>query len=189
MNKNTLSIAIIVLLLAIAAVNFLGPSFAEEKPAQPVASGAANTADSSAPAEGEAAPDFVLTSLDGEAVRLSDYRGKKVILNFWATWCPPCKAEMPHMQKFYEDNKDQGIEVLAVNLTSIDKGEESVQAFVEKFGLTFPIPMDRDGQLGPQYQAVTIPTTYIIDTEGIIQKKVVGPMDEAMMQKLTSSIN
>lgn len=186
MNKNLLSIAIIVLLLAIAAVNFLGPSFAEEEPAQPAASGAANA---SAPTEGEAAPDFELTSLDGEAVRLSDYRGKKVILNFWATWCPPCKAEMPHMQKFYEANKDKGIEVLAVNLTSIDKGEDSVQAFVEEFGLTFPIPMDRDGKLGPQYQAVTIPTTYIIDTEGIIQKKMVGPMDEAMMQKLTSSIN
>ncbi|HSP21696.1 MAG TPA: redoxin domain-containing protein [Planococcus sp. (in: firmicutes)] len=189
MNKNILSIAIIVLLLAIAAVNFLGPSFAEEEPAQPASGGVATAPESSAPAEGQAAPDFELTSLDGEAVRLSDYRGKKVILNFWATWCPPCKAEMPHMQKFYEANKDKGIEVLAVNLTSIDKGEESVHAFVEEFGLTFPIPMDRDGTLGPQYQAVTIPTTYIIDTEGIIQKKIVGPMDEAMMQKLTSSID
>ena len=189
MNKNLLSITIIVLLLAIAAVNFIGPSFAEEESAQPASGGAAAPSLLSALAEGEAAPDFELTSLEGEAVRLSDYRGKKVILNFWATWCPPCKAEMPHMQKFYEANKDNGIEVLAVNLTSIDKGEESVQAFVEEFGLTFPIPMDRDGELGPQYQAVTIPTTYIIDTEGIIQKKVVGPMDKAMMQKLTSSIN
>ncbi len=189
MNKNILSIAIIVLLLAISAVNFFGFSFDEKEPAQSVSTEVDIASDSSAPTEGETAPDFELTSLDGQPVRLSDYRGKKVILNFWATWCPPCKAEMPHMQKFYEDNKDNGIEVLAVNLTSIDKGEKSVASFIEEYELTFPIPMDRDGKIGSQYRAVTIPTSYIIDTEGIIRKKVVGPMDEAMMEKLISAID
>lgn len=189
MTKNRLSMAIIALLLAIAAVNFFGLSYAEKEPAQSVSTEVDIASGSTAPTEGKAAPDFELTSSDGQTVRLSDYRGKKVILNFWATWCPPCKAEMPHMQKFHEANKDKGIEILAVNLTSIDKGEESVQSFIEEFGLTFPIPMDRNGKIGSQYQAVTIPTSYIIDTEGIVQKKVVGPMDEAMMEKLTSAID
>lgn len=136
--------------------------------------------------KGDLPPDFTLTTLDGEEVRLSDYKGKKVILNFWATWCPPCKAEMPHMQNFYDANKEE-VEVLAVNLTDKDNGVETIQQFIEDYELTFPIPLDKEGEVGTAYQALTIPTSYIITSAGTVQHKIVGPMDEAMMEQLISS--
>lgn len=134
-------------------------------------------------AKGETAPDFELTTLDGEAVKLSEYKGKKVILNFWATWCPPCRAEMPDMQKYYEQQaQGENVEILAVNLTTEDKGIDKITAFVEEFSLTFPIPMDTEGEIGDLYQAASIPTSYMIDTEGRVQNKIVGPMNEEMME-------
>ncbi len=139
---------------------------------------------------GETAPNFELTTLDGKTVKLSDYKGKKVILNFWATWCPPCRAEMPDMQKYYEEQaQEDNVEILAVNLTTIDKGLDKINSFVEEFNLTFPIPMDTEGEIGDVYQAVTIPTSYIIDTEGRVQQKVVGPMNEEMMENFIAEID
>ena len=139
--------------------------------------------------KGDVAPDFTLTTLDGKEVKLSDLKGKKVVLNFWATWCPPCKAEMPHMQNYYEDfAKDENVEIIAVNLTSGDK-EESVQDFVQDYGLTFPIPLDVEGNVGGTYQAITIPTSYMIDTKGRIQNKIVGPMDERMLTDFISNLD
>lgn len=140
-------------------------------------------------AKGEKAPDFQLTTLDGDEVKLSDYQGKKVLLNFWATWCPPCRAEMPHMQTYYEEQaKDENVVILAVNLTTEDKGLGKIEDFVEEFELEFPIPMDENGDVGALYQAVSIPTSYAIDTEGRIQNKVVGPMDETMMEQLIEEL-
>ncbi|RAZ70326.1 TlpA family protein disulfide reductase [Planococcus maitriensis] len=140
-------------------------------------------------ARGELAPDFELTTLKGEEMRLSDYRGKAVILNFWATWCPPCRAEMPHMQTFYEKQQDNDVEVVAVNLTTEDRGMAEIENFVEEFGLSFPIPMDVDGDIGALYQAFSIPTSYIIDKEGRVLHKIVGPMDEEMMNGFIDEIN
>ena len=140
-------------------------------------------------AKGEKAPDFQLITLDGDEVKLSDYRGKKVLLNFWATWCPPCRAEMPHMKTYYDEQaKDENVVILAVNLTTEDKGLGKIQDFVEEFELEFPIPMDENGDVGALYQAVSIPTSYAIDTEGRIQNKVVGPMDETMMEQLIEEL-
>ncbi|WP_342526032.1 redoxin domain-containing protein [Chryseomicrobium sp. FSL W7-1435] len=136
--------------------------------------------------KGDQAPDFTLTTLEGEEVRLSDYQGKKVILNFWATWCPPCKAEMPHMQNFHEAYADD-VAILAVNLTDKDSGLDKIQQFVEDYDLTFTIPLDENGDIGDTYEAITIPTSYILTTEGVVQHKIVGPMDEAMMEQLISS--
>jgi len=140
-------------------------------------------------ARGELAPDFELTTLKGEEMRLSDYRGKAVILNFWATWCPPCRAEMPHMQTFYEKQQENDVEVVAVNLTTEDRGMTEIENFVAEFGLSFPIPMDVDGDIGALYQAFSIPTSYIIDREGRVLHKIVGPMDEEMMNGFIDEIN
>ncbi|WP_442598212.1 peroxiredoxin family protein [Neobacillus sp. D3-1R] len=194
MNKNLLSFAIILLAIAIVVVNFWKPNQTESHNSDQVSQESPSTdeeipgVDLSQELEGQPAPDFTLTTLTGETVKLSDFKGKKVILNFWATWCPPCKAEMPHMQNFYEGNKENGIEIVAVNLTSMDSGRKEIEAFVQEYGLTFSIPLDEEGNIGMQYQAFTIPTSYIIDTKGIIIKKIVGPMDEGMMESLTKDI-
>ena len=135
--------------------------------------------------EGQAAPDFQTTTLDGSIVSLSDYRGKKIILNLWATWCGPCIEEMPHIQEYYEEEADKdNVEVLAVNLTSMDNGIDRVESFVEDYGLTFPILMDESGQLGDQFQAIAIPTTYILNEDGLITKKLMGPMDREMISSM-----
>ncbi|MCH1625620.1 peroxiredoxin family protein [Ferdinandcohnia quinoae] len=139
--------------------------------------------------EGNKAIDFELTSIDGRAVKLSDMEGKKVILNFWATWCPPCKAEMPHMQDFYEEQQGKDVEIIAVNLTTAEKNKNDVEPFVKDYGLTFPILLDSEGDIGSTYQAFTIPTSYVIDTKGIIRKKIIGPMDKEMMYKLVESVD
>jgi peroxiredoxin len=139
--------------------------------------------------EGNKAPNFGLKTLNGQEVKLSDMVGKKVILNFWATWCPPCKAEMPHMQEFYEEQKNNQVTILAVNLTTSEKSSDNIGSFVKDYGLTFPIVLDSEGQVGQTYQAVTIPTSYIIDTKGVIQKKIVGPMDKEMMTELLQSVD
>ena len=137
---------------------------------------------------GETAPDFTLTNLQGESMTLSDFRGQKVILNFWASWCGPCRAEMPDMQKFYEATSDQDIEVLAGNLTHFERQREHVDEFVEEFGLTFPIPLDVDNKQYDAYKVLTIPTTYFLDEQGIIQQKHLGPMSYEFMEETISEI-
>ncbi|MFD2117384.1 TlpA disulfide reductase family protein [Paenibacillus yanchengensis] len=134
--------------------------------------------------KGNIAPDFVLESLDGEERKLSDYRGKKVILNMWATWCPPCREEMPDMQKMHEQHGDSDIAIVAVNLTSSEQKIEDITEFVEEYGLTFPILLDPKDQVAGRYQVTSIPTSYILDAEGKIQQKVVGPMSFEMMSEL-----
>jgi peroxiredoxin len=138
--------------------------------------------------EGNKAPDFKLQSLDGKTIRLSELVGNKVILNFWATWCPPCKAEMPHMQEFYKEQNKNGAEILAVNLTTAERNKDDIAPFVKKYGLTFPILLDSQGEMGKTYQAFSIPTTYIIDSTGVIQKRIVGPIDKEMMKELVNSV-
>lgn len=186
MVKNLISLFIVVVAIAVVVVNFVSDKNEQKEIEQQVKE--QTDAQQVVVNENEnvsyAAPDFELTTLAGEVVRLSDYQGKKVILNFWATWCPPCKAEMPHMQKVYEEYKDQGVEILAVNLTNQDKGIEEITSFVKDNGLTFTIPLDEEGIVGQKYKAMTIPTSYMIDTEGYIVETIVGPMDENMMKTL-----
>ncbi|EKN70036.1 membrane-associated thiol-disulfide oxidoreductase [Neobacillus bataviensis LMG 21833] len=139
--------------------------------------------------EGKKAPNFQLQTVSGKEMKLSDLKGKKVILNLWATWCPPCKAEMPHMQEFYQEQERKNVEIVAVNLTTAEKDPSGVEKFVKDYGLTFPVLLDSSGQIGDTYQAFTIPTSYIIDANGIIHKKIVGPMDKEMMNELINSID
>jgi len=115
--------------------------------------------------------DFSLTVLSGGSARLSDYKGKVVILNFWATWCPPCVAEMPSMENLYKQYKDKGVEILAVDLR---ENVNTVRQFINNNGYTFPVLLDRDGRVGGLYGVEAIPTTYIIDREGKIAGRIVG---------------
>ncbi|HHL39127.1 MAG TPA: TlpA family protein disulfide reductase [Deltaproteobacteria bacterium] len=125
---------------------------------------------------GARALDFTLPLVGkpGEA-SLSDYRGKVVFLNFWATWCKPCEDEMPSMQRLYEKYRDRGLEMLAV---SVDSGSpDVVEAFVRKYGLTFPVLHDRKSRVKEIYKTTGVPETFIIDQNGVIAEKVWGPRD------------
>lgn len=193
MKKNLLTIAILIIAVAIIVVNIWKPSDVESE--KKISSEKeANTKEVSEIEQqsslevGAEAPDFELKTLDGQQVKLTDFRGKKVILNFWATWCPPCKAEMPHMQNFYLKNQNKDVTLLAVNLTSSDKGLDVVDEFVKDYQLTFPILLDTEGVVGNMYKVYSIPTSYILDSKGIITQKIVGPMDEDRMNQLITSI-
>lgn len=141
--------------------------------------------------KGDTPPDFELSTLSGETVRLSDYKGKKVILNFWASWCAPCKAEMPHMQNYYKKNKEKdNVEIIAVNLTKQEsQGIEGIEDFIDAYGLTFPVPLDHDGELMNTYKVLMIPTTYLLNTDGTIAHKLIAPMDEKMIKEFVGMLN
>jgi len=138
--------------------------------------------------KGNLAPDFELKSIDGKAMKLSSLRGKKVIVNFWATWCPPCRLEMPEMEKFYTKNKNQGIEILAVNLTKAEKSRADVPAFMKAYGITFPVLLDESGAVAQLYDVSSIPASFIIDSQGVIREKIVGPMTYDSMNEMLGTI-
>jgi DsbE subfamily thiol:disulfide oxidoreductase len=121
-----------------------------------------------------AAPDFTLSNPDGKKLSLKDYRGKLVFLNFWATWCEFCRAEMPSMELLYGEFKGKGFEILAVNVK--DKRPDAL-AFVKELKLTYPIMMDPEGEIGLLYGAFGMPATYLIDEKGIILARLWGPAD------------
>ncbi|WP_144524497.1 TlpA family protein disulfide reductase [Bacillus pumilus] len=115
--------------------------------------------------KGDQAPDFELKTLDGQTTSLSDYQGKKVLINFWATWCKPCRTEMPDLDAIRSEY-DQ-VEVLAVNLTTTEKSVDHVAAFANELKLSFPILLDQKG-IQARYQVLSYPTTYILDEKGRI---------------------
>lgn len=132
---------------------------------------------------GAKAPDFELKTLAGETVKLSDLKGKKVMLNFWATWCPPCKAEMPAMEEFHKEAGDEVV-ILAVNIDP----HLDVKAFVDENGITFPIPLDAEDKVNETYQVLSIPTTYFIDTKGNIGNKYIGAMNLDAMEQYAKDL-
>ena len=127
--------------------------------------------------KGVAAPDFTLPGLDGQMVSLADYRGKVVLLNIWATWCPPCVEEMPSMEKLYQQLKTEGFEILAVSMDV--SGAQAVLPFMKKHKLSFPALTDTEGAMKSLYQTTGVPETFIIDKDGTIVEKVIGPRDWA----------
>ncbi|WP_183241806.1 TlpA family protein disulfide reductase [Anoxybacillus mongoliensis] len=135
---------------------------------------------------GEIAPDFELMTLKGEKMKLSQFRGKKVVLNFWASWCPPCRAEMPEMQQFYEQY-GQHVAIVAVNLTNKEKNHQAVETFINEKGVSFDIMLDEQGIVSKTYEVITIPTSYIIDEQGVIRSKHVGPLSYDAMKRVMLS--
>ena len=144
--------------------------------------GADGNADLVAPKTGFFAPDFTLSTLDGGSITLSDLQGQVVLVNLWASWCAPCRAEMPAIESVYQQYKDQGFTVLAVNSTSEDS-VSAAQDFVAEYGFTFPTLLDTQGQVARAYLLNAYPSSYFIDRNGVIQEVVFGgPMAEALLR-------
>lgn len=132
---------------------------------------------------GDRAYDFTLLDKEGNEISLSSLKGKVIFLNFWASWCGPCKAEMPHMQKVHEDYEDEDIVILAVNVTAAEKnGVDDVNTYLEENKFTFPVLYDKDGSVATQYRVRAFPTTYILNKDGIIVNRIEGAMNDERMK-------
>ena len=125
-------------------------------------------------AVGDKAPDFDLTDDNGQGVSLSDFHGKYVLLNFWATWCPPCVEEMPSLSVLHERLKDLGLIVLGV---SVDESQEEYERFLKRSRLTFPTVRDPERSVSSRYGTVKYPETYLIDPEGVVIRKYINWQD------------
>jgi peroxiredoxin len=177
MIKKVVAAVILVTLLTVAIVQ------AMDKTTETPETTSQTTASNEGLAIGAKAPDFELKTLAGETVKLSNLKGKKVMLNFWATWCPPCKEEMPAMEKLSKQaGKD--VVILAVNIDP----QLDVQGFINENKITFPIPLDKDDKVNETYQVLSIPTTYFIDSKGIIQNKYTGSMTLDVMKDFINKL-
>ena len=122
-------------------------------------------------------PNFTFPGINGKEVSLSDQRGKVVLVNVWATWCPPCRREMPSMQRLYEKFKGKNFDILAVSIDS--EGREAVEPFMRKMNLTFPSLLDPGETIRPLYGISGVPESFIIDQQGILVEKIIGPINWA----------
>ena len=134
---------------------------------------------------GEKAPDFVLTDMQGQKHRLSDYKGQGVFLNFWATWCKPCEIEMPYINNQYHQFKDKGVQVLAVN---VGESRLAVNKFAQRHQLDFPIVIDNEAQVQSAYGIDPLPATFLIDKTGKVVKYFTGQMTEETVRELMNGI-
>ncbi len=151
-------------------------------------SNASSSGTSAAPQQGFLAPDFELATTTGEIIKLSDLRGQAVLVNLWATWCPPCRAEMPAIEKVYNEYKDEGFVVLAVNMTYQDTPQK-IAPFIAEHALTFPVLLDESGDMASAYQLRSLPSSYFITRDGVINEVVIGgPMSEALLRTRVESI-
>ncbi|VAX24317.1 hypothetical protein MNBD_NITROSPINAE01-127 [hydrothermal vent metagenome] len=122
--------------------------------------------------DGKVAPDFTLPALGGGEISLADYKGKIVFINIWATWCAPCREEMPSMQKLYDRFRGDDFEMITI---SIDKKETDVQAFINELGLTFKVALDPTEKTSKEYKTTGVPETYIVGRDGVIMHHIIGP--------------
>lgn len=136
-------------------------------------------------ASGRTAPDLTVSDLEGRPVALSEFRGRVMLLNVWATWCPPCVWEMPAMERLYRELGDEGLEVVAVSVdvaspAAIGSGRgsgDAVHSFVQERGLTFTVLLDPDRRIERLYQVRGLPTSYLVDRDGVIRRTVLGPAE------------
>ncbi|MFZ2489355.1 MAG: TlpA disulfide reductase family protein [Anaerolineae bacterium] len=138
-----------------------------------------------APAIGHPAPGFALPTLAGDDLALDALRGQPVVLNFWASWCAPCRSEMPELQRLHERLAGAGVRVVGVN-----QGEQPAQAaaFMQTLGLTFPVALDQRTGVSQQYLVNSLPTTFFIDREGVVRSMFIGPMSDAVLAQNLRSI-
>lgn len=165
--RNLLAIVLLILL----PVGFAGCS---DPPAQ--------TSSAGPPAVEQAAPDFSLTDLDGKSYALSSLRGKVVIVNFWATWCPPCRAEMPSMEQLHRELADEGLVMLAINIEK--DGRQTVPKFLTGNPHSFPILIDEKEEVQKLYGVNKFPESFVIRKNGVIDDKVIGAIDWAHPQTI-----
>ena len=134
---------------------------------------------------GDNAPDFSLVDLNGETHKLSDYKGQGVLLNFWGTWCKPCKKEMPAINNQYKQFKNQGVQILGINIA---QSNLEVSSYADKLGVEFPIAIDKTKSVMRAYNVDPLPTTVLIDKDGKIVKIITGEMTETDIEKYLKSI-
>jgi peroxiredoxin len=158
------------------------PAWQAQAAATPVSGGAPAAP---APVVGAPAPDFVLKDLSGNTARLSSFAGQPVLINFWATWCGPCRAEMPAIEDRYNAHSSSGFVVLAVN---VDEPAEVVRPFVDELGLTFPIVLDPGGSVTELYRVLGFPTSFWVDADGMIVAQHVGPMFEDQIDNYLAKV-
>jgi len=138
------------------------------------------------PVIGKPAPNFKLQSLDGQSISLSDFRGKPVLINFWATWCGPCRIEMPYLQQIYEEWHGKGMVVLTIN---IGESSSQIKEFMQSQGLSLPVLLDKGGSVAQKYNILGIPTTFFLDKDGVIQDKIISAFqNKAQIEKRLDKI-
>ncbi len=156
-------------------------AFAPQRPASLAGSGAL-------PLEGQPAPDFTLKTLDGSTVTLSKLQGHPVLINFWASWCTPCRAEMPEIVRVYEAHKADGLVVLAINMTFQDSLPEA-QAFAKEFHMPFPVLLDDTGAVARDaYRVPVLPMSFFVDRKGVIVHRQIGAMNGKQIDTLVGEI-
>lgn len=134
---------------------------------------------------GDKAPNFILENMSGEQVEFNTYRGKGVFLNFWGTWCKPCEKEMPFMNNVYEEYKNKGVEILAVN---VGESKLAVQKFIDRHSLDFPVVIDEDLEVLEAYGVNPLPTTFLIDKDGTIVDIITGSLTEESIRNYMDRI-
>lgn len=140
------------------------------------------------PRTGFPAPDFVLENFYGDPLALSSLRGQVVVLNVWASWCSPCRAEMPALEKVYKDKQARGLVVLGVNSTIQDSGTNA-RTFANEMGVSFPLVLDRAGAVTSRYRVQALPTTFVLDRQGVIRSVIIGgPLSEATLRSQVDAL-
>lgn len=188
MRRNVgLSVLVAVILLFLAGAGGLSLWRSAFKAVQQSTSGLEAGRGEVKPEVGYPAPDFTLPDIQGRTVTLSQLKGKPIFINFWATWCPPCRVEMPEIQSFFEKYKGK-VEVVAVNLTSTEKSPAEVKKFLETNGYIFPVVLDTKGVAENYYLVRAIPTSYLLDDQRIIRFKYTGPLSLQLLEQALEKI-
>ena len=137
---------------------------------------------------GKPAPAFTLTTLEGDTTRLSAYAGRPVLINFWASWCKPCRGEMPLLIEAHHAHEQEGLAILAVNLADQERSTEDIREFQLEFGLPFPVLLDKKGKTRKLYALRGVPTSVFVGSDGVVRAVNQGPVDTAALQRHLSEI-